>query len=600
MKPAELTRFRALLGAHLRANSGPLAVAALGMAGYSAAELLAPWPLKIIIDHVLLAKPVPPALGPLEPLIANQPELAIGIVATSILVIALLKGSFSYLQVFVTSRVGYQMVHELRRELFAHLQRLSLSFHNRARAGELLTKVTSDTNVLKDVFAGGFLELLGHALTLGSMCVVLFALNRQLALVALITLPLLGFTIMSIYRRGKSSARRQREREGEVAAHIGEVLHLTPLVRAFARESAEKERFDRESCRTLRESVRTARVEAAACRIVELINAAGVWAAVMIGGLLALRREISPGDLLVFSAYLTSMYKPLRNLAKLSAQFSKAMASAERIEQILATEEDSANRSGGADPGELRGEVEFDRVTFGYDPSNPVLRNLSLHLRAGEHVAIVGASGAGKSTVASLLLRFYVPQNGAVRVDGRDIRELDGEAYRNRIGVVLQDSLLFGATIAENISYGKPDATKSEIEQAARSAAAHGFISALPDGYDTVLSERASTLSGGQRQRLCLARALLKRPPLLILDEPTAAIDAESTALIHAAIAELQRGKTTLVIAHHFRGMDRFDRIVVLADGAAAEQGTHAQLLARKGVYWELYHLQQLAEEVTP
>lgn len=600
MKPAELTRFRALLSAHLRANSGPLALAAAGMAGYAAAELFAPWPLKIIIDHVLLAKPVPPALGPLAPLIARQPELAIGIVASAILVIALMKGMFSYLQVFVTSRVGYQMVHELRRELFAHLQRLSLSFHNRSRAGELLTKVTSDTNVLKDVFAGGLLELLGHALTLGSMCVVLLLLNRQLALVALVTLPLLGLTIFSIYRRGKSSARRQREREGEVAAHIGEVLHLTPLVRAFARESAEKERFDRESSRTLHESVRTARVEAAAGRAVELINAAGVWAAVMIGGLLALRREISPGDLLVFSAYLTSMYKPLRNLAKLSTQFSKAMASADRIEQILSTEADSANQSGGADPGELRGEIQFERVTFGYDPSKPVLRDLALRIREGEHVAIVGASGAGKSTIASLLMRFYQPQSGTVRVDGRDIRELDGEAYRSRIGVVLQDSLLFGASVAENIAYGRPDAAPAEIEQAARLAAAHEFITALPDGYETVLSERASTLSGGQRQRLCLARALLKRPALLILDEPTAAIDAESTALIHDAIAELQRGKTTLVIAHHFREMDRFDRIVVLGDGAVTEEGTHSQLLARKGVYWELYHLQQLAEEVTP
>lgn len=600
MKPVELTRFRALLGAHLRANSGPLAVAASGMAGYAAAELLAPWPLKIIIDHVLLAKPVPPVLGALAPLIANRPELATGVIASMILLIAALKGTFSYLQVYVTSRVGYQMVHELRRELFAHLQRLSLSFHNRSRAGELLTKITSDTNVLKDVFAGGLLELLGHALTLGSMCGVLFVLDRRLALVALLTLPLLGLTIFSIYRRGKSSARRQREREGEVAAHIGEVLHLTPLVRAFARESAEKERFDRESSRTLQESVRTARVEAAAGRAVELINAAGVWAAVLIGGLLALRREISPGDLLVFSAYLTSMYKPLRNLAKLSQQFSKAMASAERIEQILATEADSANRAGGADPGELRGEIEFDDVTFGYGASQPVLRGLSLRVAAGEHAAIVGASGAGKSTVASLLMRFYEPQAGTVRVDGRDIRGLDAESYRSRIGVVLQDSLLFGATVAENIAYGKPDATRAEIEQAARAAAAHEFITALPDGYDTVLSERASTLSGGQRQRLCLARALLKRPALLILDEPTAAIDAESTALIHGAVAELQRGKTTLVIAHHFRGMDRFHRIIVLADGGAAEQGTHSQLLARKGIYWELFHLQQLAEEVTP
>lgn len=588
-----MTRFTAFLRSHLRANFGPLALGAFGIGGYAAAELLAPWPLKLILDYVLLQKPLPSAFQGMEGALRSRPELSIVVLSSAILAVAMAKGGFAYLQVFLTSRIGYELVHKLRQELFRHLQRLSLSFHHGTRAGELLAKITSDTSVLKDVFAGGLLELLGHALTLVGMCAVLVVLNGRLALIAAVTLPLLCWTIFTIYRRGKRSARRQREREGRVAAHIGEVLHLTPLVRAFARERLEEARFARESAETLDESIRTARVEAAASRTVELINAFGVWAAVLFGALLVLWREITPGDLLVFSAYLSAMYKPLRNLAKLSTQFSKAMASAERIEQILATEADAANREGGIDPGCLRGDIEFDTVTFAYPGGPQVLRNLSFRIFPGEHVALAGGSGAGKSTIAALLLRFYEPQSGTIRVDGKDIREFDGEAYRRQIGIVMQDSLLFGATVAENLAYGKPEASRLEIENAAKWAAAHDFIVALPNGYDTILTERATTLSGGQRQRLCLTRAFLKRPSLLLLDEPTASIDAESTALIHQSIAALQRGRTALMIAHHFTHMDQFDRVLVLRKGQLAESGSHAELLGRKGPYWELFQLQQ-------
>jgi ATP-binding cassette subfamily B protein/subfamily B ATP-binding cassette protein MsbA len=595
MRTGQLTAFSILLKQHLRRNALSLSIGMLAMGGYTAAELLSPWPLKIILDNVVLGKPVTPSLGALERFMRLDPKYALAIVASGVLLIGLLKAGASYLQVFLTSRVGYEMVHTLRSELFAHLHRLSLSFHHRARTGELLAKITADTNVLKDVFASGLLEVLSHALTLTGMCLVLATLNRKLALVVLFTLPVLAATIFSIYRRGKASARRQREREGEVAAHIGEVLQLTPLVRAFARERAEQERFDRQSSRTLDESVRTARTEAAAGRLIELINAAGVCSVLFLGGLLAVRREITPGELLIFASYLSSMYKPLRSLAKLSIQFSKAMASVERIDQLLAAKGDAGETLGGVDPGPLRGDIEFKDVHFAYIPEEPVLRAVSFRIRVGEHVAIVGSSGSGKSTVANLLLRFYSPQQGLVQVDGHDLQTLDGEAYRRQIGVVLQDSLLFGATIAENIAYGAPGVTRAEIECAARLAVADGFVSALPDGYDTVLTERATILSGGQRQRLCLARALIKQPSLLILDEPTSAIDAGSTALIHRAVAELQRGKTTIVIAHQFHGMDRFDRIIVLKDGTVAEQGTHEQLLARQRIYWELFHLQGLS-----
>ncbi len=585
-------RFRTLVNSHLARNADSLAAAALCMVGYSAAELLSPWPLKIILDHVLLEKPLPDVLGFLRPLIASRPETAVVAIASAILLIAGAKSAFSYSQVYITSRVGFQIVHKLRRELFAHLQRLSLSFHTRARSGELLTKVTGDTNVLKDAFSGTLLELGGHLLTLCGMCAVLFSLNIQLASIVLVTLPLLAFTIFTIYQRGKVSARRQRESEGLVSARISEVLHLTPLVRAFARERMEEDRFGEESERTLEHSIRTARVEAAASRAVEIINAAGVWAVVLFGGLMALKRSITPGDLLIFASYLTSMYKPLRNLAKLSSQFSRAMASAERIEQILNTEPDDT--PGGALVTSLRGDIEFEGVTFGYDAAQPVLRGVNLRIAAGERVALVGSSGAGKSTIAGLLLRFHQPQAGRVIVDGCDIRKYDSESYRRQFGVVLQDTLLFGATIRENIAYGKPDATQQEIEEAARQASAHEFIRALPQGYATAVGERGATLSGGQRQRICLARAILKRPAVLILDEPTSAVDAESSRLIHEAIDQVQRGKTTIVIAHHFHAMESFDRILVLDRGVIVEQGSHAQLMRHKGLYWELNQVEEV------
>lgn len=595
---SSLKHFGAIVRRHLWQNLGSLLWAGLGLATYTAADLLAPWPIKILLDQVLLGKPWPTLVSPdllpatLRNSLSGHPEWVIGLLALAIVFLALCKGASAYLHVFLTARVGYQLVHRLRSELFGHLQTLSLAFHHRSRTGELLTKITADTNVLKDVFAAGLLELGGHLFHLLAMCAVLLWMNAKLAAMALLTLPLLSLTVFHIYRRGKSTARHQRQKEGHVAAHLSEVLQMTQLVRTFARERDERARFEKESRQTLEQSIRAARAEAAASRTVELIHAAGLASAVFVGGLLAARGEITPGTLLIFTAYLGNMFKPLRQMAKLSLQFSKAMASAERMEQILATEADGVSRDGGIRLPRLRGQVVFDDVWFGYQPGQPVLRGLSFAVQPGEHVALVGASGAGKSTLANLLLRIYRADHGSVRLDGCDVTLLDAESYRRQIGVVLQDALLFGATIAENIGYGAPDASRAAIVHAARLAHAHDFISALPQGYDTVMQERASTLSGGQRQRICLARALVKQPQLLLLDEPTAAIDAESAARIHQTLADLQRGKTTLVIAHHFFAMERFHRILVLENGVVAESGSHAELLARHGAYWRLYQQQ--------
>ncbi len=588
---------REIIIEHLSAVRGGLALAALCMIGFTLTELASPWPLKIIFDHILLDKDLPSSLSWLDGLIGRGKTLAVLTLSLSILVIACFRGVFAYFQTFITSRIGYEMVYRLRRELFAHLQQLSLSYHARARTGDLLTKVVGDTTALKDVFAESALTFGSHLLTVIGMFIVMFALNWRLSLVALASFPVLCYSLFFIYRRVKVSARKQREQEGMVASRIHEVLSSLHLVRAFAREQHEQERFETESIHTLEEGIRTARLEAVATRSAEIISATSLCAVVLFGAMQVLAGRMLPGEVLIFTAYLASMYKPLRTLARISSQYSKAMASAERIADIFKTEPDTFDDHQGLCALSLNGEIDFKNVTFDYGYGKGVLHNVSFTISPGQRVAFVGASGAGKSTVVSLLLRFYEPQEGEILIDGIEINRYERESLRRQIGVVLQESVLFGASISENIAYGKPDATDAEIEAAAREAGAHQFIDALPDGYDTIIGERGSTLSGGQRQRICLARAVIKRPSVLILDEPTSAIDAQSSALIQQTIYRLQEGKTVLVISHQFAGLENFDQILVLKNGEIVERGTHDQLLRQRGYYFELFSLQQATTE---
>ena len=585
--------FRGIVREHMRAARWRLLAAGLAMIGYTVTELIAPWPLKIIFDHILLDRPPPAALTVLSGLLSYGKTTAVVILSLLILLIAALRGSFGYVHTFVTSRIGHDLVYRLRGDLFTHLQQLSLSFHARARTGELLTKVVGDTSALKDVFAESALNFASHLLTVAGMFIVMFALNWRLALVALASFPFVAYALVTLYRRIKFSTRRQRAREGAVASRVHDALASLHLVRAFARERHEQERFERESTGLLEESVNAARLEAAATRAIEVISAAGLCSVVLVGALQVIAGRMLPGEMLIFTAYLASMYKPLRLLARISTQYSKAMASAERITEIFAIEPETKDDHHGLRVDHLRGEIVFDNVSFNYGNGDygdgkRVLCDVSFTIQPGQRVALVGASGAGKSTIASLLLRFYEPQAGQILIDGVEIRRYERESLRNQIGVVLQDSILFGASICENIAYGKPHATDEEIETAARQAHAHEFIVGLPEGYDTIIGERGSTLSGGQRQRLCLARAIIKRPSILLLDEPTSAVDAESSALIQQTIHALFAGKTMLVISHQFAGIESFDQILVLRHGRIVEQGTHARLVSQPSYYREL------------
>jgi ATP-binding cassette, subfamily B, bacterial len=581
--------FRTLLHRFLRQVRGKILLALVCMLGYAAMELLSPWPLKLIFDHILLEKPLPQSLAGLNALIERSKTMATLTISSGILITALLSGVFAYFQQTLTAYIGHQLVYTLRSELFAHLQQLSLSYHNRTRTGELLAKVTGETEAFKDVFVEAGLSSVAQVLTVAGMFVIMFMLDWRLSLVVLATFPLLYFALARIYRQIKISTRQQRQREGQIAARMNEVLSSVRLVKAYGRERYEQERFDQASSLSVTEGIKLERMAAAASRTVELIKAAGLWATVLYGALLVLDGRLTPGTVLIFIAYLNDMYKPLRNLAKTSTRLSRAVVSMQRIGEILDTEPERWDETTMPVATHLHGEIMFDQVSFDYGDGQEVLQEISFKIAPGQRVALVGSSGSGKSTIANLILRFYHATHGTIRLDGINIEEYPREFLRNEIGVVLQDALLFGASIRENIAYGKPDASPAEIEAAAREAHAHEFISTLPEGYDTIIGERGSTLSGGQRQRLCLARAIIKHPSVLILDEPTSAVDSESAALIHEAVDRLRAGKTTLVIAHNLTALEGYDQILVLRRGRLIEQGTHAELLALRGDFYRMF-----------
>jgi ATP-binding cassette, subfamily B, bacterial len=582
---------RVVLG-HLSRVKKDLFFASFCILGSTLSSLITPWPMKLIFDNILSDKPWPEYMLPYMQWLNASNTHILMILCGSMIGIALVKGIFAYYQLFLTSRIGYLLVYTLRGEIFNHLQRLSLSFHHRTNTGELLNKLTSDTNNLKDVFADSALTLTTHILTVVGMLFIMFQLNVQLALIVLISFPVLFFAIYYVYSRVKHSARHQRQNEGRLASRIAEILGAVPLIQAYGMENYERERFEADSTRSMKEGIRISRLEAAATRLVEIISAFGTAIVVFFGCLQAVGGKMTPGDVLVFASYMAQIYQPIRQITRLTTRFSRASVSVERINGILETAPDIEDDPNAITVNHLNGAIAFDQVAFNYADCKQVLDNVSFRIQPGERVALVGASGAGKSTIANLIIRLFDPSQGKVLIDGKNIKEYKRSSLRQEIGVVLQSPLLFGTSIKENISYGRPDATQEEIEHAAKQVHAHEFIMALPDGYDTLMAESGNTLSGGQRQRICLARALIRQASILIMDEPTSAVDAESQALIRDAMNRLHHGRTILLIAHQFHTIRDFDRILVLKNGRIVEEGSHTKLMELGGYYHKLYQLQ--------
>jgi ATP-binding cassette subfamily B protein/subfamily B ATP-binding cassette protein MsbA len=582
---------REVCWSNLRQVKGRLALAALFTLGLTATDLLKAWPLKIILDYGILNEPLPNSLRFLEEIGAGGGVPLLVAASFSIVLFALAGGLFAYLQIYITSSVGYRIVYALRRELFAHLQRLSLSFHNRARSGDLLTRIASDTNILKDLLGEAILKLLSHVLLVVGMFAVMFAVSWKITLITLATLPFLGYSLFHVYRRTNVSAKLQKKQEGRAASRMSEVLSAIPLVQAFSREKYEEEQYDAVAAQSLREGVRIARLHAAAARASEIITTVGMAAAVFVGGRQVLDGRMMPGDLVLIVSYLSSMYSPMRKLAKLSTDFSKGAASAARLSEVLDIEPDIQDRPDAIEAAHVKGQIEFRNVSFDYGDGHDVLRQVSFTVSPGQRLALVGVSGTGKSTIASLILRLYEPQDGTILIDRVDIQHYRRESLRRQIGIVLQQSILFGAPIRENIAYGRPEASLEEIVAAAKAANADEFIRELENGYDTVIAERGATLSGGQRQRIAIARALIREAPILILDEPMTGLDVESEAKVREALDRLMAGKTCLMITHDLPSIADADLVLVLEDGRIIDRGTHAELMATSARYRELCEL---------
>lgn len=584
-------RLRHFFAAQLGRVKWSLALAGVCTLGTSIVSLLQPWPLKLILDHALLEKPLPDFLWYLQPLLDAGVSRFLVLASLGLVAIAVLDAVFSYFQKFITSAISYRTVFALRRELFVHLQRLPLSFHTAARAGDLLNRIQADTDTLKNIVSDDLLKFCSQVLTVVGMFVILMCISWQLALIAMGTMPFLSFSLFHLYRKSKLSSKRQKQQDGKVAARMVEVLSAIPLVQAFGREGHEAQRFDSVAGESLRESIRVARLSAAASRSSEIITAVGTAGAVLYGGLAVANGTMLPGVLVLIVAYLNNFYKPLRDLAKLSTDFSKAMASADRLSEVLDIQPDIRDRADAVEAPRFKGEIVFKDVCFGYGGGKDVLRDVSFTVTPGQRVALVGASGAGKSTIGNLILRLYEPRRGTVLIDGVDIRRYTRDSLRRQVGIVLQDAILFGATVRENVAYGNPDATQEDIEAAARAANADEFIRDLPQGYDSVIGERGATLSGGQQQRLAIARALIREAPILILDEPMTGLDVESEAKVREALDRLMADKTCIMMTHDLQSIAGAHQVLVLEDGRLAEGGTHAELLARSSRYRELYEL---------
>jgi ATP-binding cassette, subfamily B, bacterial len=584
----------------LRPHSKALALGLLAVVGEGVANLLEPWPLKIVFDSVLRSRPVHGWLNQLIQSTAGQDKMAVlKFAAAAVILIAVVGAVCSYTEKYTTTSVGQWVMHDLRRTLYSHIQRLSLAYHDQKQTGDLISRVTSDIDAIQSFIASGLLGALVNCLTLVGMVGVMFYINWRFTLVALSVAPVLFTVVYTYTRRIKKAAREVRKKEGEIVSVLEEVISSIRVVKAFAREDYEQRRLEEESLEGVEIALRARGLKAKLSPFVEVIVAVGTCLVLWFGAGMVLNGSLSAGSLIIFIMYLSKMYKPMQELSKMTDTYSKAAVGYERILEVLETDQQVKDLPGARLAPRFKGRIEFERVHFAYTPGGPVLKGVSFRVEPGQLAALVGPTGAGKTTIISLIARFYDPDSGAVKIDGSDVRRFRQKSLRQQISFVLQETLLFRAPVWQNIAYGRPDASRSEILRAAELANAHEFIEKLPEGYDTMVGERGVTLSGGQRQRIAIARAIIRHTPILIMDEPTSGLDAASEQLVLEALERLMEGRTSIVIAHRLSTIRRAGVIFVVDDGRIVESGNHEGLLNRDGLYAALYEAQfQRQEEV--
>jgi ATP-binding cassette subfamily B protein len=539
----------------------------------TATELAGPWPLKLVIDRIAHRQ------APFE--LGRADFWFLALVAGLVLAIALAGALADYAAELWLNRAGERIVHDLRVAVYAHLQRLSLAFHHGRPTGDLVSSVTEDVAAVRTLFADSVGEIASSVLLLLGMATVTLLLDPVLALATFAATPVLALITWRYTRRTKVLARTQRAQEGEIASLATEALSAMQVVKAFGSEAWEHNRIEQRSESRRRIGVEAVRTEARFAGIVDVIGAAAATVAIVVGVFRVSAGALSPGDLIVFVSYAGKTYKPLRAIAKQLPKAQRGLARADRIAGLLASDAVLGERSGAYGGARAAGEVALEHVSFAYERGRPALRGVSVRIPAGQRVVVVGRSGAGKSTFGALVARLFDPDEGVVSIDGRDARDCSLAWLREQVGVLLQDTVLFSGTVAENIAYAT-DATPEAIEAAARVADAHGFLSALQDGYDTLLGPRGVGLSGGQRQRIWIARVLLRNPPVLVLDEPTTGLDAASEAEVMDGLERLMAGRTTILVTHSSALARRAERALVVEDGRIVGDGPPAKVLDRR------------------
>ena len=555
--------------------------------------MASPWPLKFVLDSVVGHHPLPQWLGWLNNTHLGTKTIGLAAAAAASLVVIVTIGAIAgYIDNYFTESVGQYVANDLRLRTYNHFQRLSLRFFDTHKLGNLVSIITTDVTTIQNFASTTLLNMLVSAMTILGMIGVMFWLNWDFASIAVIVAPVLLLLVTRFKRSIKIATREVRIHQSDIVSVLEQGLGSMRAVKAFGRQDVEVNRLREASELTVASSLKARKVKSLLSPIIAVTSAICTAFVLWRGASLALTGALTVGALTVFLYYLARFFKPVQNLGKITTSIAQVSVALERVHAILYADAIIPQKPDGKDPGKVKGEIVFEHVDFTYDKDEPVLQDINFSVQHGQKIGICGPTGSGKSTLLSLIPRFHDPSNGKVMIDGVDIADYDLKKLRDQIGFVLQDTVLFAGTIAENIAYGRVDATPEEIVAAAKLANAHEFIARMPHGYDSPVGDRGFTLSGGQRQRIGIARALVRNSPILILDEPTASLDTESEQLVVEALERLMTGRTVITITHRLSTIRNADKILVIKGGTLAEQGTHDTLIAQGGIYAGLYTIQ--------
>lgn len=547
----------------------------------AAGNLYIPWIIKDMIDEVL----------------ADKNGTMLNWIAASIIAIFVVRGLFWYGQNYLMSYVGQSVIIDIRAAVFKKLQRLSVSFYDKNKTGTIMSYVTNDVNALQSAMVENTIEMITEGFILIGSVVAMIYLDWHLTLFTVCTFPVVLWFMEFFGKKIRKTGGRIQECTADITSVLQESVASARVIKSFVREDYEVDRFDVENRANFRANMKNAQLMATLTPVVELVAAIGMTMIIWYGGNNVINGTITAGSLVAFLTYAVNISNPIKRLTRVIGNIQKALAAAQRVFMIIDMPEEIAESRDAKQLPEVSGKVEFQNVSFAYDDKGNVITDLSFSVKPGEVIAIVGPSGAGKSTIANLLPRFYDVNKGDIKIDGHSVREVTLDSLREQVGIVPQETMLFNGSVYNNILYGRLDATKEEIEAAAKAANAHDFIMQLTDGYETKLGDRGVNLSGGQRQRIAIARAILKNPRILILDEATSALDTESERVVQEALDRLMVGRTSFVIAHRLSTVKNADKILVLEKGNLVESGTHDELLALDGLYAHLYKIQYRNKE---